>query len=122
MKVKGDLSCWMVLLVFLSMLPLIGAAQKESKQEKPAYVFKVETAVKRTPVKNQYKTGTCWCFATISYLESELLRLGKEDLDLSEMFVVRNTYPLKAANYVRLHGMFSFENHGRHDSQRRYSA
>ena len=105
MNLKKSLFLWLVLLVLLSLLPSIGIAKvKENKTEKPVYVFKEEIAVKRTPVKNQNRTGTCWCFSTISYLESELLRLGKGELDLSEMFVVRNTYPLKAANYVRLHG------------------
>lgn len=105
MNSKKNLVRWIVLLALFSMLPSIVSAKiKESKTEKPVYVFKVENAVKLTPVKNQYRTGTCWCFSTISYLESELLRLGKDELDLSEMFVVRNTYPLKAANYVRLHG------------------
>jgi bleomycin hydrolase len=82
------------------------AKKKPAKdaKEKPVYVFKVETEVKRTPVKNQYRTGTCWCFSTVSYLESECLRLGKEELDLSEMYVVRHTYPQKALNYIRLHG------------------
>ena len=36
-----------------------------------------------TPVKNQASTGTCWCFATVSFLESELLRMGKGEYDLS---------------------------------------
>jgi bleomycin hydrolase len=105
MDAKKNLSLGSIFLVLLSMLTFnVTAKSKESKTEKPVYVFNVESAVKRTPVKNQYRTGTCWCFSTISYLESELLRMGKEELDLSEMFVVRNTYPRKAVNYVRLHG------------------
>lgn len=105
MDAKKNLLRLVVLFALLSMFSFSGIAKsKENKTEKPVYVFKVETEVKRTPVKNQYRTGTCWCFATISYLESELLRLGREEMDLAEMFVVRNTYPLKAANYVRLHG------------------
>ena len=105
MEAKKNLSGWIVLLALGAMLPVAATAKSnESKPGKPAYVFKIEKEVKRTPVKNQYWTGTCWCFSTISYLESEMLRLGKEELDLSEMFVVRNTYPRKAVNYVRLHG------------------
>jgi bleomycin hydrolase len=105
MDAKKNLSWGIVFLVLLSMLTFnVTAKSKESKTEKPVYIFKMENAVKRTPVKNQYRTGTCWCFSTISYLESEFQRMGKEELDLSEMFVVRHTYPLKAANYVRLHG------------------
>ncbi|MBQ5704223.1 MAG: aminopeptidase, partial [Alistipes sp.] len=55
-----------------------------------------------TPVKNQASTGTCWCFATVSFLESELLRMGKGEYDLSEMFVVRNNYIRRMNdNYLR---------------------
>lgn len=60
--------------------------------------------IKTTPVKNQFHTGTCWSFSTISFVETELLRMGKEPLNLSEMFVVRKTYPRKAERYIRLHG------------------
>ncbi len=63
------------------------------------------TDVKRlpaTPVKNQAATGTCWCFATVSFLESELLRTGKGEYDLSEMFIVRQKYMNQLQdNYVR---------------------
>ena len=48
--------------------------------------------LKATPVKNQAGTGTCWCFATTSFFESELLRLGKGEYDLSEMYIVRYNY------------------------------
>ena len=55
-----------------------------------------------TPVKNQASTGTCWCFATVSFLESELLRMGKGEYDLSEMFIVRNNYIRRMNdNYLR---------------------
>lgn len=105
MGIKKKLPVWGVWVALVAVFPLMAAAaNKAIKSEKPIYVFKVEKEVKRTPVKNQYRTGTCWCFSTISYLESELLRAGKEELDLAEMFVVRNTYPRKAANYMRLHG------------------
>lgn len=66
-----------------------------------------------TDVKHQAKSSTCWSFATISFIESELLRLpnkqmGNEPLNLSEMFVVRKTYPRKAEHYVRMHGSGRF--------------
>jgi len=107
MKLKSNLSKLVLFFLIITLIPLSGMAKKKpakDAKEKPVYVFKVETEVKRTPVKNQYRTGTCWCFSTVSYLESECLRLGKEELDLSEMFVVRHTYPQKALNYIRLHG------------------
>lgn len=63
------------------------------------------TDVKRlaaTPVKNQASTGTCWCFATVSFLEAELLRTGKGEYDLSEMFLVRQKYMNQLQdNYLR---------------------
>ena len=81
------------LAVTLLVFPSAALAEDENDEKKDpseAYEFTVEIEVDRTPVKNQYKTGTCWCFATISFLESELLRTGKGEFDLSEMFVVRN--------------------------------
>ncbi|MBN2400603.1 aminopeptidase [candidate division KSB1 bacterium] len=105
MNMKKNFLAWVALWTMLSMLPFTAIAKsKKNNSAKTPYVFSIEKEINRTPVKNQYKTGTCWCFSTISYLESELLRLGKEELDLSEMFVVRNTYPRKAANFVRMHG------------------
>ena len=99
--------------------PSVAFAEEEKEEKNDpsmAYQFTVEVEVERTPVKNQYRTGTCLCFATISYLESELLRTGKGEFDLSEMFVVRNTYPKKADNYIRLHGKANFSQGGQaHD-------
>lgn len=57
-----------------------------------------------TAVKDQGNTGTCWCFATISLIESECLRKGAEKPDISEMYTVRNTYLYKARNYVLRQG------------------
>ncbi len=61
-----------------------------------------------TPVKSQGNTGSCWSFSTTSFIESEMMRLGKDSVELSEMFVVRKTYLDKAINYVRYHGNASF--------------
>lgn len=68
------------------------------------YQFKDEVRLPATPVKNQASTGTCWCFATTSFVESELLRMGKGEYDLSEMFIVRQKYLNQMKdNYLR-HG------------------
>lgn len=68
------------------------------------YQFTDVVKVPATPVKNQASTGTCWCFATTSFMESELLRMGKGTYDLSEMFIVRQKYMNQLQdNYVR-HG------------------
>lgn len=66
------------------------------------YQFTEVVSVPATPVKNQAATGTCWCFATVSFMESELLRMGKEEYDLSEMFLVRQKYMNQLQdNYLR---------------------
>lgn len=66
------------------------------------YQFTEVVTVPATPVKNQASTGTCWCFATASFMESELLRKGKGTYDLSEMFIVRQKYMNQLQdNYVR---------------------
>jgi len=73
-----------------------------------AYHFTTDKRVKTTSVKNQYRSGTCWAFSGISFFETELLRMGKGEYNLSEMFVVRNIYSEKATKYVRLHGHMNF--------------
>lgn len=70
--------------------------------QKPGYQFTNEISLPATPVKNQASTGTCWCFATVSFIESELLRMGKGEHDLSEMFIVRHNYVNRLRdNYLR---------------------
>ncbi|MBT3422987.1 MAG: aminopeptidase [Bacteroidetes bacterium] len=85
-------------------------------QDDKGYVFTSVTDLAATSVKNQYRSGTCWSFSGISYLESELLRLGKGEFDLSEMYIVRCTYIEKAKKYVRMHGTVGFAGGGQfHD-------
>ena len=97
------------LLFFVLLIPFSGLSKdKQKKEDNPAYPLKIDCEVNRTLVKNQDSTGTCWCFATVSFLESEILRMGKEEIDLSEMFIARQTYPIKAQNYIRLHGNGTF--------------
>lgn len=66
------------------------------------YEFTVVKENPATSVKNQASTGTCWSFATNSFIESELLRMGKGEYDLSEMFIVRKNYNTRIDdNYIR---------------------
>lgn len=89
----------------LAMLSGLSMAQKNKKGEKkPAYNFSVVKEVAATPVKDQFRSGTCWSFSAVSFLESELLRMGKGEFDLSDMFPVYSCYYLKGEKYVRLHG------------------
>ena len=61
-----------------------------------------------TPVKNQAMTGTCWCFSTTSLIESDEIRKDKKEINLSEMFTVRNIYIEKAKNYILRQGKAQF--------------
>ncbi|NDW13491.1 aminopeptidase [Bacteroides sp. 214] len=79
-------------------------------QEKPKDGFEFTTVKELaiTPIKNQNRSSTCWSFSGLALLESELLRMGKGEYDLAEMFVVHHTMLDRAERYVRLHGEGSF--------------
>ena len=82
-------------------------ATAQEKQEE-GYQF---TDIKRLPttsVKSQDRAGTCWSWSTISFLESEIMRMGKDSVSLSPMFVVWNTYHEKGVKYVRMQGKLNF--------------
>ena len=76
----------------------------------------VEIELKHTPVISQGSTGTCWSFATTSFLESEIMRKGYPETDLSEMFFVYYAYQDKAEEYLFYHGNNNFSQGGQaHD-------
>jgi len=83
-------------------------SQAREKKSDSAYVFSVVKQLPVTSVKNQYRSGTCWSYSAISFIESELLRTMKDTFDLSEMFCVRKCYTDKAEKYVRYHGKHNF--------------
>ncbi len=88
--------------LLLSMPSIAQKKNADAKKEDEGYKFTTVVDLKATPVKNQASTGTCWCFATTSFIESELLRMGKGEYDLSEMFIVRNNYTDRLKdNYLR---------------------
>ena len=90
------------------------AAQRPAAPVKPAdYQFTTVKENPVTPVKNQYRSGTCWCFSALSFLESEAIKAkGIKDPalypDFSEMFVVRKAYADRARKFVRLNGKLNF--------------
>ncbi len=95
---------------------LAAAASLASAQSAAPAAQKLQfTTVKELPVtsvKNQASSGTCWAFSTISFLESEAIRINKlsEDQypDFSEFFVVSHSYADRADKYVRLDGNLTF--------------
>ncbi len=98
-------AAWALILGF--MITLSASGQEADKKEK-GYVFTDDIRLDNTPVKNQYRSGTCWSYSGVAFLESELLKAGKGEYDLSEAFIIRNAYQQKAAQYVRWHGKLNF--------------
>ncbi len=96
------------LIIILPVLCLALLNPVQAKDDKPTYEFTTTIDLPAGPVQNQYRTGTCWSFATISFLESELLRMDKGMHGLSEMYITRFVYPYKASRYVRRHGNLNF--------------
>ncbi|HWB62054.1 MAG TPA: C1 family peptidase, partial [Chitinophagales bacterium] len=76
------------------------------------YTFTIQKMLEAAPVQNQFKSGTCWVFSTNSFIESELLRMGKGNINVSEMYVVRNMYIQKAEHYLRYQGNTNFGSGG----------
>ncbi len=100
------ITCSMVL--FASFSAMYG--QEGQKEE--GYQFTTVKEVKITPVKNQNRTGTCWSFSGVGLIEAELLRTGKGEYNLSEMFIANHSYKDKADKFVRLHGKLNFAQEG----------
>ena len=73
------------------------------------------TTVKENPItsiKNQNRSGTCWAFSSLSFFEAELIRMGKGEYDLCEMYLAHKTYEDRAKASVRMHGDVSFSQGG----------
>ncbi|MCX7876946.1 MAG: C1 family peptidase [Melioribacteraceae bacterium] len=104
-----------LILIFSTIISFAQGKKKQS-EKKDAYEFSMVYQVKTTPVKNQAKTGTCWSFATTSFIETELIRMNKGIHILSPMYFVRYAYPQKAESYVRYSGTNNFSMGGQaHD-------
>jgi aminopeptidase C len=84
----------LVVLLTISFTPFYSQKKASSSQMKveEGLTFSTEIDLKTTPVKNQARTNTCWSFATTSFMESEIIRTGKAEDDLSEMYVIRDNY------------------------------
>lgn len=87
-------------------------AQAKDNKKSEELTFTVIKEAPITSVKNQSRSGTCWCFSTLGYFESEILRKTGKTYDLSEAFVVHHTMTDRADRHVRTHGDASFSQGG----------
>ena len=87
---------------YLTIATVLLVAAFASAQEPKTFTIVKELPI--TSVKNQYRSGTCWDYGTLGYLESEILRKTGRTYDLCEMFVVNKDYMDNATHYVRMHG------------------
>lgn len=99
--------------IFLLALPAlfyvtVSAQETRTNKKESHLVFSDVHEAKCTSVKDQYHSGTCWIFSTESFLESEFMRMGKGQVDLSEMWIVRAGYIEKAKHYMHLMGKAQF--------------
>jgi bleomycin hydrolase len=101
---KNKVGYLLIVIIFLSN----GLRELIAQADIKGYTFSIIKENPSTPVKNQFKSSTCWSFSTLAVIESELLRLGKGEYDLSEMFVVKHIYAEKAKKYVRFQGALNF--------------
>ena len=97
-----------LLLASLTLLP--GMLNAEEKKDSTVFTTIIENPI--TSVKNQYRSGTCWAFSSLGFLESEILRKSGKTYDLCEAFVLHNTYMDRAKAAVRMHGDVSYSQGG----------
>lgn len=97
----------LIITAALAMSCLAVTTANDAKKEE-GFSFTPIKELKITEVKNQQSAGTCWSYSGLGFFESELLRMGKPEVDLSEMFVVHHSYSDKADKYVRTHGTVNF--------------
>lgn len=83
-------------------------AQTVTNHPESSYKFEPIVNHNATPVLSQGMSGTCWSFSALSFFESEIMRLKKEQIVLSEMYIVRHAYYEKAVKYIRMDGKTNF--------------
>ena len=106
MKNKG-----LTLILALSFSIAFAGFSQEEKEE-----FTIQKEIKHLPVISQGGTGTCWSFATTSFIESEIIRKGLTETDLSEMFFVYYGYINKSKQFLMYQGNNNFGQGGQaHD-------
>ncbi|MCC7297897.1 MAG: aminopeptidase [Bacteroidia bacterium] len=99
------------LIVFFSSLSLL-AQDTLTNRKGSEYKFKSIYNAEATSVQDQCRTGTCWSYSSLSFLESELIRNQKGKHNLSEMYIVRCAYIERAITYIRMGGKHQFDQGG----------
>lgn len=84
----------------------------QSANSKDSFQFTDVINIENTPVKNQGSSGTCWSYSANSFLESEMIRMGKQPVEISQIYTARNAYVEKGKNYVRMHGAITLGDGG----------
>ncbi|RZJ54776.1 MAG: aminopeptidase, partial [Flavobacterium sp.] len=84
----------------------------QSANSKEAFQFTEVVNLENTPVKNQGSSGTCWSYSANSFLESEMIRMGKKPVEISQIYSARNAYVEKGKNYVKMHGAITLGDGG----------
>lgn len=96
----------LIFAITLAMTSMLFAQKKEVAKD--TIIFTTVKENKISSIKNQANSSTCWSYSGLAFFESELLKAGKQEVDLSEMFVVRHSYEDKADKYVRTDGTINF--------------
>jgi len=87
-------------------------SKNQSTNSKESFTFTDVINIENTPVKNQGSSGTCWSYSANSFLESEMIRMGKQPVEISQIFTARNAYVEKGKNYVKMHGAITLGDGG----------
>ena len=112
MKLRLLLAGTLLSLQAFAQVDLINKIKDNGADAPLGYEWETIVDIEATPVKNQGASGTCWSYATTSFIESEMMSMGKTPIDLSEMYTVRKVYQDKGEKYIRLHGYLNFAQGG----------
>src|SRR6056300_1695906 len=112
MKIQTLVAAFFISTATFAQVDLINKVKDNGADSPLGYEWETIVDIEATPVKNQGASGTCCSDATTSFVESEMIRMGKTPVDLSEMYTVRKVYQDKGEKYIRLHGYLNFAQGG----------